>query len=81
MIAFVEHIQRRGLWQVAVGYGVVALVVLAAVWAVVSVLEFSILYVRLTAVLAFMGFPIALGIGWALREPRDPEGKGYVVRD
>lgn len=81
MVAMIQQLRRRGLWQVAVAYAVVCFTVLALTWGAVEVFGLSFLYVRLTAVFAFMGLPMAMGLAWALREPNDPDGKGFVVRD
>lgn len=79
---FVRRTLRRyGLWPAIVGYGLVATLILMLTMSAVSVLEVSTLYVRLVGVMTLLAFPLVLGLAWALREPPDPSGRGFVVRD
>ena len=82
MIALVRQIRRHGLGSAALAYGVASFVLLGATWALaVEVVGMSPLYVRLLAVFALLGFPMVIGLVWAIREPADSTGKGHVVRE
>lgn len=81
-MAFVRRSLRRyGLWPAIVSYGVVAALIVVLTMSAVSVLGVSTLYVRLVVVLTLLAFPLVLGLAWALREPPDPSGRGFVVRE
>lgn len=81
-MAFVRRtLHRYGLWPAILGYGLVAALIVAVTMSAVSVLEISALYVKLVGVVTLLAFPLVLALAWALREPPDPSGRGFVVRD
>ena len=69
---FFAELKRRHVYRVAIGYGVVAWLLIQVATQVFPFFEISNWVVRLVVIVTILGFPIALIIAWAFE--MTPEG-------
>ena len=63
--SFLAELQRRRVFRVLVGYGVVAFAVLQVVEPIQHALGLSDAVLKIVVVLLGLGFPVAVVLGWA----------------